>query len=150
MAGCEFDQLFAREHASGALSHRREQRELVARQRFVLAVEPDHARAAVDLEPAEAQHVGRRPGRAAAEHDPDARQELTRLEGLGDVILGADLKPDHLVHRIALRRQHDHRRLGGRCRQGSDPPEDIEAVAVGQHQVEEHEVGRLAPERREA
>jgi hypothetical protein len=64
-----------------------------------LAVEAGDARAEVDLEAAEAQHVvvgGLR--RGTAQQRLDARQQLARLERLGQVVVGAELEADDPVH----------------------------------------------------
>ena len=59
----EVHQGVARHDAAGMLGEREQERELVAGERARRAVEPHRARAAIDLEPAEAQHVGLRPRR---------------------------------------------------------------------------------------
>src|SRR5918998_5110477 len=38
----------------------------------------------------------------------DPRQQLLGVERLGYVVVGPELEPDHLVHRLALGRQQDH------------------------------------------
>ena len=63
-------------------------------------------------------------GRALAAQDgAQAGLQLARLEGLGEIIVGADLEPDHAVHRFAARRQHQDRHVGRarRRRQRSRP-----------------------------
>src|SRR5438105_3636361 len=64
---------------------------------------------------------------AAPELRTDARTQLFPTEGLGDVVVGADLKPHHLVGLLAARRQHQDRharRLGP----GTQLAADIEAI----------------------
>ena len=53
-------QRIARQHAAGALGQRQQQGELVGGEWPLLAVDPHDARALVDLEPPEAQHLGLR------------------------------------------------------------------------------------------
>jgi len=78
----------------------------------------------------------------APQDGADARQQLARLEGLGQVVVGADLQADHAVHGITLGGQHQHRDLRRGAGQRADAAADFEAVDVGQHQVEDHQVGQ--------
>ena len=73
----------------------------------------------------------------------DARQQLARLEGLGQVVVGADLEADDAVDVLDLGRQHDDRRhvVGG-----TQPATDRQAVFAGQHEVEDDQMHRLAGE----
>jgi hypothetical protein len=66
-----------------------------------------------------------------------ARQELSQAERLGDVILGAELEPHHLVHLGATGAEHDDRH-GGLL--GAQVPHHLETVHPGQHHVQNHEV----------
>ena len=77
-----------------------------------------------------------------AQHRPDPGRQLGRAEGLGDVVVGTQLEPEHPVHLLAARGQHDHRRPRGL----PDPAEDVASVSVREHDVEENEVGRAAVE----
>ena len=105
-----------------------------------LAVEAGDARAEVDLEAAEAQHlVAGRLRRGAAQQRLDARQQLARLERLGQVVVGAELEADDAVHRLAARGEHQQRQVA-RARVGAQLAAEVEAVAVGQHQVEHQRV----------
>ena len=90
----------------------------------------------VDLHVADAQVLGL-PGLAAAQLGAHAGDQLDRLERLGHVVVGAGLQPLDDVDRVALGGQHHdrHRRLG------ADVLADLQAVAAGQHQVQQHEVG---------
>ena len=49
--------------------------------------------------------------RRAAQHRLDAPEELAWVEGLGDIVVGAELEPDDAVDVLAARRQHDDRQL---------------------------------------
>ena len=68
---------------------------------------------------------------------------------LGQKIVGAGFQPAHLVGRLVERRDHHHRNVvgGGIAFQ---PPAHFEAVHVGHHDVEQHEValGALADRQR--
>jgi hypothetical protein len=88
---------------------------------------------------------GRPAGRrgAAAQHGVDARHELARVEGLGQVVVGAHLQADDAVHLVALGGEHDD---GGRAARGAQAPADREPVLARQHQVEHQQVVALARE----
>ena len=133
-------QRVARQYAAGTLGQRQQQRELVGGEGAFLAVEPHGAGALVDLETAEAHRVGLRGRALAAQDGAQPGLQLARLEGLGEIVVGADFEADHPVHRLAARRQHQDRHVGGRAQAAAD----IEPVAVGQHQVEDNRVKRLA------
>ncbi len=77
----------------------------------------------------------------AAQHRVDARDELARVEGLGQVVVGAHLEPDDAVDVLALCGEHDDRhRLAG----AAQAPAHRQAVLAGQHEVEHHEMRRIA------
>ena len=80
-----------------------------------------------------------------AEDRPDPRGELAQGERLGDVVVGAELEADDLVDLGVLGREHDDRHAG----LGPEDPADLDARQLGQHQVEQDEVGALGPEQRE-
>ena len=120
------------------------------REHAALARHGDLARREVDLEPAHAKLGGRRRrcGARPAKHGPHSGHELARVEGLGEIVVGAELEPDHFVHVFALGRQHDD----GQARQigsGADPSADLEAVHAREHEVEEDELGPALGERGE-
>ena len=73
------------------------------------------------------------------------RHDLLGLEGLDDVVVGAALQAEHDVDRVALGGEHDDRHAA----LGPDLPAHLEAVGAGQHEVEQHDVGPLPPERAE-
>ena len=68
-----------------------------------------------------------------------------RRERLGDVIVGAELEADDLVDLGVLGGEHDDRHRG----LGPEDPADLDARQLGEHEVEEDEVGPLGPELRE-
>ncbi len=98
--------------------------------------------AEVDLELAEAQHfLVDRLGAGAPQQRLDAGQQLARLEGLGQVVVGAELEADDAVGGLAARGQH-HQRQAARGRLAAQLAREVEAVAIGQHQVEHERVVR--------
>ena len=97
--------------------------------------------AGVELEAVEGQRALESRRRVApAEHGAHARRQLARREGLGDVVVGAELEPDDPVGLFAARRQHDHGQVAAR----PDPPAQRQPVGAGQHHVEDDEVGWAA------
>ena len=75
---------------------------------------------------------------------PQAGGQLAGVEGLGDVVVGADLEADDDVDLGRAPGQHQHR--------AGDPvpahlPTDLDAADVGQHPVEQDHV-RLVGDRR--
>src|SRR5690606_31106787 len=69
----------------------------------------------------------------------DPGQEFAHREGLGQVVVGADLQPDDTVHLVVARGEHQDRHGTG----ASDVSADIEAVDGGEHDVEDDQVGRV-------
>ena len=90
--------------------------------------------------------VGGRPDRdvrvGPTEQGADAGGQLAQREGLRDVVVGAELQPDHLVELGILGREHDDRDAGF----GADDAHDLDAGELGEHQVEQDEVRALGPE----
>lgn len=78
--------------------------------------------------------------RLAAEHGLDAGQQLGQPEGLGHVVLGAELEAHDLVHLGAAGAEHHH---GGEMARLAQVAEDLEAVELGEHHVEDDQVKRL-------
>ena len=128
-----------------------EQLELPQRQADPGAVEEDLVGVEVETEtPAVEKLVrGRDLLAMGAPHDrTDARHELARAEGFGDVVVGAQLEAEHAIHLGRLRGQHDDwktlRRLGH-----PELAADLEAVGAGQHEVEHDERRALLRDLRE-
>jgi hypothetical protein len=61
-------------------------------------------------------------------------------ERFGDVVFGAELEAGDLVHLVRLRREDDD---GHHATLGAEIVEDLEAVLLRQHDVEDDEVRRL-------
>jgi hypothetical protein len=68
----------------------------------------------------------------------DPGEQLAEPERLRDVVVGAGAEAQHDVHLLVARRQHHDRQ---RRRAAPQPPADLDAVDVGEAQVEQHEVG---------
>ncbi|KAG1592900.1 hypothetical protein G6F46_014504 [Rhizopus delemar] len=72
----------------------------------------------------------------APSHRRDARFEFTRAERLGQVVVGAEFPPQHAVGLAAVRGEHDDRPT----RAPAVVLEQVQPVAVRQHQVKQHQV----------
>ena len=91
-----------------------------------------------------ADNGGRSRPLEAAQHGLDPRQHLARGEGLGDVVVGAELKAQDAVIFSGARGEKNNGD-GAQCGvMVPQPAADVEAVAAGNHDVEEKEHGRLA------
>ena len=67
----------------------------------------------------------------------NAGYHLADVEGLGDVIVGANLQTHHLVRDVISGGQHQH----GNIRFSSQLAADVKALDVGQHEIQHHGVG---------
>ena len=75
-------------------------------------------------------------GLGPAQDGADARQQLARVEGLGQIVVRTQLQPDDAVGLLGQRRQHDDRQP----RRGAQPAADGEPVLPRQHEVEHDEI----------
>ena len=139
------------EHAPGPLGHGHQQIELVGGEVAGLSTDGDDAGIAVNVECAKAQaglatrtghrsaHGWRRPAALAmaAQHSADAGQQLAGLEGFGQVIVSPHFQTNDAVHRVALGGEHQQRHATQRTGQGTDAAAHLQAIHVGQHQVED-------------
>jgi hypothetical protein len=85
--------------------------------------------------------------RARAPQDgPDAGQQLLQVERLGHVVVAAEPESVDLVGPGVAGGQEEYRHRAGPPAgpgQAAQAAQDLEAVQVGQHDVEQHQVGRL-------
>ena len=86
--------------------------------------------------------------RAPPEHRLDARDQLARRERLCQVVVGPGIEAGDLVGLLRARRQH-HDRDVARVRIAPQDPDQFEAAHVGQHPVDQDEVGPLVADTRE-
>ena len=103
------------------------------------------ARIAVDLEPADAQARPRHRRGAPAQDRAQPRQQLARAEGLGEVIVGAELESDDAIGLLAARGEHQDREIGS----GPHAATHLEAIEIGEHHVEDQGVDPAARGARE-
>ena len=67
----------------------------------------------------------------------DARHQLARGEGLGDIIVGAGLQAAHAILLLAARGQHDDRHIGG-VGHAAQPAAHLDPGQALDHPVEQH------------
>lgn len=72
----------------------------------------------------------------AAQHGANAGRQLARVEGLGDVVIGAELETQDAVDVVAAGGEHDH----GQVAVGAQPPQHVEAAGLGQHDIQQQEL----------
>ena len=107
----------------------------------------DHGPSRGRLDHEVAQHdrgLGLLRGRGPAQDGADAGDDLGAAEGLDHVVVGADLEAGDAVELGSARREHDDRHLRGAAQLAAQ----VAPVPVGEREVEEDEVGRLAREAR--
>ena len=78
---------------------------------------------------------------AVAQRGADAREQFVHAERLGDVIVGAQIERLHLAAFVGAARQHDDRNRRAVLAQ---VPDDLEAVDVGQAEIEHEKIDRIA------
>ena len=71
----------------------------------------------------------------AAQDGADARRQFARVEGLGEVVVGAQFEADDAVDILAAGGEHHDRNFALLAQAA----EDFEAVDAGQHDVEDHQ-----------
>ena len=126
----------------GMLRKRLEQIELQRRHRHLASLlvrepvcgEVEHASS--DAHPFGAE-VGTARGRRAAQHALDAGHQLTRVEGLGDVVVGTHLEAHDPIHDRGGGSQHDDRDLRVALAQ---VPRKTQAVLAGHVDVDQRQV----------
>ncbi len=83
-------------------------------------------------------HAGFIPGRGLpAQQRANPRQQFTDAKGLGQVVVGACVERADFLRFGKARRQHQH----GRAGPASEVRDERNAIAVGQAEIEEHEIG---------
>ena len=68
-----------------------------------------------------------------SKNSPETRDQLTRIERLGEVIICTELEPDNPIHLFAARRGDDH----GDLRTRAHSPKKLKAVETGEHDVQD-------------
>ena len=78
-----------------------------------------------------------------SEDAANAREQLSRLERLGEIVVRPHFQADDTIDRLTARGQHDHRQVGF-CAQVST---QLQAVFAGHHQVENNQIDARRVER---
>lgn len=133
--------LLARHQRAGLLGEEREQVVLLGCEGDLLAVQAYAGGLAVDGQVLAVLIGACRRRRVVAwlcapHHRSYPRDDLTYPEGFGDVVVRAELEPDHAVRLVAAGADHDDRDVAARPQRLAD----VEAVGVGQPEVEEDDV----------
>ena len=142
------EQLVAREHEPAVIQQLPEQVELLRRELDLVVADANLATPCVDVQVAVVHRLAlalAALGRRAAEDRLDARDELTGIERLRQVVVGADLEPDDLVDVLVTRRQHQDRHVA----RLANTARHLDPVDVRQHQVEDDQSGHLLCDLRE-
>ena len=106
-----------------------------------------HALVRADLQVADRDDLGgRRTGPTAPAQRADSSGQLLHLKRLGDVVVGACLQAGDHVMRVGARGDHDDRDVAGAAQLAGA----LEAVDVGQHQVDQDDVRAVRPEQPQA
>ena len=106
-----------------------------------LTVHRHHPLVKINGKAADGIHIGRAFGYrgAAAQHGPDASQQLGGGKGLGDIVIGTVVQCCHLVLLHVAGTDHDHRKVDLL----PQLPEKLDAVDVGQSQIQQHHIGHM-------
>src|ERR1700674_269516 len=137
-----FEQNVACVHTTRKCEQVRDEVELACCELDLSTIQRDPARSAVDVEGPDRIVLGNRLGlvrlRLGSPHYRiDAREHLTDREGLGGVVVRAELEPNDLVDLGVFGRDHDDRNAAA-------PPQraaEVESAHAGQHQVQQDQVG---------
>ena len=133
-------QVLAGDDLAGVADELGEQVELLAGELELLVVEGGPAGGEVDVEAADGDRLlrrGRLGGLHAAQDGAHAGDHLGPAERLDDVVVGAELEPDDAVGLGPAGGEDDDRDAAA----GADRAADVAAVAVGQVEVEQDQVG---------
>jgi hypothetical protein len=99
----------------------------------------------IDLDIAGNHHRHLGPGRQPmAERGADPRQHLLGVERLGDIIVGAEIERGDLVLGLVARRDDDQSRA-----RRLDQRHQLQPVAIGQPEIEQHRVRLVDLQRRQ-
>ncbi len=132
-------QLPVGEHLAGAAGQGTEQAIFDGGEAQVFAVAPHEAAHAVKLDAAEAQRHrwrGLAHGRAA-QRGAHPRQQFGHTEGFAEKVIGAQIEGTYLDAFGRAGREHEQRRAAP----AAELVDEVDAIAVGQAQIEDDEVG---------
>lgn len=130
------------EHDPGVREEVDEQVVLLLGEAHRLLVDAHLARAEVDGDACDAQAGRIAGGIRPAHHGLHARHQLPGGEGFGDVVVGAELEAGHPVCLVAPGGEDDDRDVA----EALESAQHVEAVHVGEADVEQHQGERPPPE----
>ena len=134
------EKLIARPDPAGRGQQGAQQAVFHRRQVQALAVPGGACRRFVDVQPAVGACSGVRA--VTAQHCHHPRHHLARTERLADVVVGTDVQAQQAVDLFHPRGDHDHRYVAA----GAQFAAQVHAIALRQHQVQQHQVGLVARE----
>ena len=137
------EEMIAAEDAAGMAGQVVEEAEFCGRGRGEIAADAELHGAGIDLDVFKGNGGGSGGALEAAEDGLDPGQQLAGREGLGDVVVGAELEAEDAVVFSSTGGDEDDGdgAEGGVIAQAAA---DVEAVSPGNHDVEQEEGGRLA------
>ena len=95
----------------------------------------------LDADDAKGQGLRLAPRTWPTQHRVDARHQLAHGEGLGDVVIGAQLQSPHAVGLLRACGEHDHGNVDATAAQLMA---HVPAAHTGHHDVEQDQIRRLA------
>src|SRR5665213_3027188 len=128
---------FARDNLPEVRREQREEIELLATELDVDAIAGHRTAHEIHFEIAVDDEVFVTGGGGATQNGTNARDELAQAIGLGDVVRGANLEAEYDVHLTGARGDHYH----GNTARVIDLTAEVHPGAVGEHQVEQDDVG---------
>src|SRR5438093_13361985 len=138
------DQLVLADQATGTLQQHLQQRQLARRQLDHLVVDVGHAAGGIEGQWPMLDDGGRGAQPAAAQ-PPDARFQLLQREGLGHVVVGAEIEAlDALLDAVGRRENQHRQRRAARAQLA----QHFEAVQLGQAEVEDQQIELVSRESR--
>ena len=136
------EQLLTAEHLAPVAGERQQQLELRGREAQIAAVAAGLKAGRVDLDAPGRKRGRLRLARSPPQDGPNTRDQLGHLERLRDVVVRAELEPDHHVDGLRPRRQHHD----GHTARTAQLAEHLEPVDRRQHHVEQDDVVGRPPE----
>ena len=139
-------QLIAGEYAVGVAGQVEQELQLLGRGIHDLAIHLELVAGHIDGELIVADLLdltfGGAGGAAAAQHGLDAGHDLLGIEGLDNIVIGAQLQAQHLIEGFALGGEHDD----GAIALLADLPANLPAIQLGHHDIQEDKRGLFALE----
>ena len=130
------DELITAEYLVGVTHERREQSDLRLAQRHGFAIDRHAPRGLVQGDVVAREDL-LHSALDATKHGVRARNDLLRIEGLDDVVVGSAIQPDDSLGVAISGRQHDDWNV----RLAAQDPAQLYAVETRKHEIEDYQVG---------